>query len=78
MATLRAWDFLARALIARAWKRTLVAGAAQPVPANVPLTRGEAAADDSVLGMPKLAVSALVLAVLAGVAAFLVRARGKQ
>ncbi|HJP99218.1 MAG TPA: hypothetical protein VJ862_11695 [Rhodanobacteraceae bacterium] len=52
--------------------------AAQPAPASVPLTRGEAAADDSVLGMPKLAVLALVLALLAGVAAFLVRARGRQ
>jgi len=33
MATTQVWDFLARALIARAWKRTLVAGAAvQPWP----------------------------------------------
>ena len=54
------------------------AAAAQPAPASVPLTRIEAATDDSVLGMPNLAVLALVLAVLAGVAAFLVRARGKQ
>lgn len=52
--------------------------AAQPAPAASSLSRGEAARDDSLLGMPKLAALALVLALLAGAAAFLVRARGRQ
>ena len=54
------------------------AGAAQPASAAASLSRGEAARDDSLLGMPKLAALALVLALLAGAAAFLVRARGRQ
>lgn len=52
--------------------------AAQQAPAIASLSRGEAARDDLVLGMPKLAALALVLALLAGAAAFLVRARSRR
>jgi hypothetical protein len=52
--------------------------AAQPAPASAPPARADEAAGDSLLGMPKLAALALILALLAGAAAFLVRARGRQ
>jgi hypothetical protein len=53
--------------------------AAQPAPASAPPARAaDEAQGDSLLGMPKLAALALILALLAGAAAFLVRTRGRQ
>ncbi len=51
--------------------------AAQPLPAEVTLANNQGAPDETLLGMPKAAAWALILALLAGALALVVRARSR-